>query len=69
MEVKELKDKAEFYIDAIFQAGYDRGWDAALAELDCLSDNEWNKGNKLVAEVIRKFINKVRGENEDITMA
>ena len=64
MRVKEIKQQIEFQTDALFQAGYDMGWNAILNELDQLSNKEWNIGNRVTAEVIRKVVKELGGSNE-----
>lgn len=66
MLITELKGKVEFYVDAMFQAGYDRGWNQVLVELDEMSNREWNLGNRVTAEVIRKVINQLGEGNDEI---
>lgn len=69
MNIQELKGKLDFFTDALFQAGYDLGWEAALSELDDLSNVEWNMGNKVTAEVIRKAVKQIRQEYGDVDVA
>jgi len=64
MRVKEIKQQLEFHADALFQAGYDMGWNSLINELDTLSNEEWNIGNKVTADVIRNIIKKLEGSNE-----
>lgn len=64
MRVKEIKQQIEFQTDALFQAGYDMGWNAILNELDELSNKEWNIGNRVTAEIIRKVVKELGGSNE-----
>ena len=64
MRVKDIKQQIEFQTDALFQAGYDMGWNAILNELDELSNKEWNIGNRVTAEVIRKVVKELGGSNE-----
>ena len=66
MKVKEIKNQIEFFADALFQSGYDLGWNAVLEELQQLSDAEWNSGNTTTAEVIRKALKDVDGEWNDL---
>ena len=63
MRVNEIKGQIDFYTDALFQNGYDMGWNAVLEELDQLSDRAWNEKNPTVAETIRWAVNQVRGES------
>ena len=64
MRVKDIKQQIEFQTDALFQAGYDKGWNSVLNELDELSNKEWNIGNRVTAEVIRKVVKELGGSNE-----
>jgi len=64
MRVKDIKQQIEFQTDALFQAGYDMGWNSVLNELDELSNKEWNIGNRVTAEVIRKIVKELGGSNE-----
>lgn len=66
MRVKEIKQNIEFQVDALFQAGYDLGWNQLIAELDELSNREWNIGNRVTAEVIRKVIKQLEEGANDI---
>jgi hypothetical protein len=66
MRVKEIKQNIEFQVDALFQAGYDLGWNQLIAELDEISNREWNIGNRVTAEVIRKVINQLQEGDNDI---
>lgn len=63
MQITELKQKLDFYSDAIYQKGYDLGWSAALESLEMVSDALWNRGDSATAQEIRKVINLVRGQN------
>ena len=66
MRVKEIKQNIEFQVDALFQAGYDLGWNQLIAELDEMSNREWNIGNRVTAEVIRKVIKQLEEGVNDI---
>ena len=66
MRVKEIKQNIEFQVDALFQAGYDLGWNQLIAELDEMSKREWNIGNRVTAEVIRKVIKQLEEGANDI---
>lgn len=66
MRVKEIKQNIEFQVDALFQAGYDLGWNQLIAELDEMSNREWNIGNRVTAEIIRKVIKQLEEGNNDI---
>lgn len=64
MRVKDIKQQIEFQTDALFQAGYDMGWNSLLNELDELSNKEWNIGNRATAEVIRRIIKELGASDE-----
>jgi hypothetical protein len=59
MKIDELKQNLDFYVDAIFQRGYDLGWESVLAQLDHYSNVEWNNGNHTTADVIRKALKQI----------
>lgn len=61
MTIKEAKDKLLFYIDAIYEKGYNLGWESVLEELEIHSDELWNNGAKAEAEAIRAKIKELRG--------
>ena len=67
MRVKDIKQQIEFQTDALFQAGYDMGWNSLLNELDELSNKEWNNGQPARAEALRWATNKIRGEINEFT--
>lgn len=64
MKVSEMKQKIDFFSDALFQAGYERGRDAALTEIEEYEDCMWNQGNKATADVCNKLLKELRYENE-----
>lgn len=64
MRVKDIKQQIEFQTDALFQAGYDMGWNAVLVELDELSNKEWNIGNRVTADVIRRIVKELGASND-----
>lgn len=64
MRVKDIKQQIEFQTDALFQAGYDMGWNSLLNELDELSNKEWNIGNRATAEVIRRIVKELGTSDE-----
>ena len=66
MKVSEIKGQLEFFTDALFQSGYDMGWNSVLEELQQHSDREWNIGNTTSAEIIRKAIKEIQGEWNDV---
>lgn len=64
MRVKEIKQQLEFHADALFQAGYDMGWNQLIVELDEMSNREWNIGNRTTAEVIRRIVKELGASDE-----
>lgn len=64
MEIHELLEKVSFYNEAIYQKGYDLGWESALEELDQVSDALWNRGETATGQALRDVINRVRGQND-----
>lgn len=60
MKINELKSKMDFYVDSIYQAGYDLGYESVLEELDTISNNLWNDGLETEAEAIRIALTTIR---------
>lgn len=67
MKVKQIKQQLDFFADALFQTGYDMGWNSVLEEFEQLSDHEWNNGQPARAEALRWAINKIKGEINEFT--
>ena len=67
MKVNEIKGQLDFFTDALFQTGYDMGWNSVLEELDQMSDDEWNQGDAARAEAIRWAVNKLREGFDEIS--
>ena len=67
MKVNEIKGQLDFFTDALFQTGYDMGWNSVLEELDQMSDREWNQGEAAKAEAIRWAVNKLRENFDEIS--
>jgi len=66
MNINELKSKLDFYVDSIYQKGYDLGYESVLEEFDNIADAIWNKGLETDAEVLRMVIASVRkGASEE----
>jgi hypothetical protein len=63
MKINELKSKLNFYADALYQKGYDLGFESLLEELEQTADSWHNNGFKGSAEMLRLEIRKLRGEN------
>jgi hypothetical protein len=68
MNLSELKSKLDFYVDAIYQKGYDCGFETVIEELDAISDRLWNDGHKDAAEVIRGVVKLVKGTFDEETL-
>ena len=67
MNTSEIKKNIEFYSDALFQKGYDLGWNSVLEELEQEADREWNLGNRTTAEVITRLTKQMReGQIHDV---
>lgn len=65
MTTSELKSKLDFYSDALYQKGYELGYECALEELDLIADKLWNSGMAEQAEAIRTAIGQIREELND----
>lgn len=66
MKINELKSKLDFYVDSIYQNGYDLGYEAALEEFDRIADGLWNEKLHADAEILRMVIKSVRkGSSEE----
>lgn len=66
MKINELKSKLDFYVDSIYQKGYDLGYEASLEEFDRIADGLWNQGLHADAEILRMAIKSVRkGSSEE----
>lgn len=63
MRITELKNTLELTIDAIYQKGYDLGFESVLEDLEMIADSWWNNGFTTPAEMLRMEIKKLRGEN------
>jgi hypothetical protein len=62
MKTTELKSKLDFYVDALYQKGYDFGYECALEELDLIADKLWNSGMAEQADAIRIAVGQIREE-------
>lgn len=62
VKVTELKSKLDFYADALYQKGYDLGFESLLEELEQISDSWHNNGFTTPAEMLRLEIRKLRSE-------
>jgi len=64
MDINEIKEKLDFYTDAIYQKGFDSGWNVALEEMEQLSDRLWNNGDSATGQSIRDVLNRLRGKHD-----
>lgn len=64
MTVTEARQKLMFYVDAIYQKGFDLGWECVMEELEVHADELWNLGAKVEAEAVRETIKKIRANEE-----
>lgn len=62
VKVTDLKQKLDFYADALYQKGYDLGFESLLEELEQISDSWHNNGFTSPAEMLRLEIRKLRSE-------
>ena len=60
MKINELKSKLDFYVDSIYQKGYDLGYESAIEEFDQIADRLWNEGLETDAEILRMVVASVR---------
>jgi hypothetical protein len=63
MKITDLKNTLDFTVDAIYQKGYDLGFESVLEELELIADSWWNNGFTTPAEMLRMEIKKLRGDN------
>jgi len=63
MNISELKQKMEFYTDAVYQKGYDLGRDAILEEMEQIADSYWNDNMPTHAAALVAAVKQARGEN------
>jgi hypothetical protein len=60
MTITDARNKLLFYVDSIYQKGFDLGWEAVLEELEIHADELWNNGATKEAEAVRVVIAKIR---------
>ncbi len=63
MKLSELKSKIDFLQDALYQKGYDLGFESLLEEFEQIADSWHNNGFTAPAEMLRLEIKKLRSEN------
>jgi uncharacterized protein YpuA (DUF1002 family) len=66
MKIHEIKNNIEFNLDALYQKGFDLGWDTVLEDLEQMSDNWYNTGKTTEAETLRNAIKEMRQSYEAI---
>lgn len=66
MHFREIKSKIDFYEEALYQHGYDLGWNAALETMQVVSDALWNNGDSATGEALRDVLQRVRREFEEV---
>lgn len=62
MRVSEINQKIQFYNDQLFLAGYQMGWNSVIEQIEQDADREWNNGNRVTAEVLRKIAKGFRSD-------
>lgn len=60
MSIADYKKSFDFLSDRLYQTGYESGWAACLEELELRADAEWNMGNGVTADIIRKMARGLR---------
>jgi len=63
MKITELKSKLDFYADALYQKGYDLGFESLLEDFEQIADSWHNNGFTAPAEMLRLELRKLRSEN------
>lgn len=66
MKIHEIKSNIEFNMDALYQKGFDLGWDTVLEDMEQMSDNWYNTGKTTEAEILRNAIKEMRQSYEAI---
>lgn len=61
MQIHELKSKMDFYVDSIYQKGYDLGYESVLEELEQKADKFWNQGFEKESAALLVAIKEIRG--------
>jgi hypothetical protein len=63
VKLTDLKNKLDFLQDALYQKGYDLGFESLLEEFEQIADSWHNNGFTAPAEMLRMEIKKLRSEN------
>lgn len=66
MKIHEIKSNIEFNMDALYQKGFDLGWDTVLEDMEQMSDNWYNTGKTIEAEALRNAVKEMRTTYESI---
>ena len=66
MRIHEIKSNMEFYMDALYQKGFDLGWETVLEDMEQMSDNWHNIGKTIEAEILRNAIKEMRQSYETL---
>lgn len=66
MKIHEIKSNIEFNMDALYQKGFDLGWDTVLEDMEQMSDNWYNTGKTTEAEILRNAIKEMRQSYETL---
>jgi hypothetical protein len=62
MKLTELKSKMDFLQDALYQKGYDLGFESLLEDFEQIADSWHNNGFTAPAEMLRLELRKLRSE-------
>lgn len=63
MRITDLKRQLDFHVDAIYQKGYELGYETVLEDFEQIADAWWNAGFTSPAEMLRLEIRKMRNDN------
>lgn len=66
MKIHEIKSNIEFYMDALYQKGFDLGWETVLEDMEQMSDNWHNIGKTTEAEILRNAVKEMRQSYETL---
>ncbi len=63
MNIREIKQKIDLYGDALYQKGYELGFESLLEEFEQIADKWHNNGVTTGAELLRLEIKRIRSED------
>lgn len=63
---KGARQAVERDLDLLEMSNFNEGFEAAINALDEMSDREHNIGNTVTAEILRKAVKELLGENVDV---